>query len=62
MLYFLVGFFSIIIFKILYFYKIIGRENLPKGKCLICANHTGLSDPIFVAIAMGLCTKNHKTT
>ena len=58
MLYFLVGFFSIIIFKILYFYKIIGRENLPEGKCLVCVNHTGLSDPVFVAIAMGLCTKN----
>ena len=57
MLYFLVGLFSIIIFKILYFYKIIGKQNIPEGGCLICCNHSGLSDPIFVAIALGLFTK-----
>lgn len=47
------------IYKVLYFYKITGRENLPDGAFLMCANHTGLSDPIFLALALGLRTKPH---
>lgn len=40
------------IFKILYGYKIIGRENLPKtGAVLICSNHTGYKDCIFMGLA-----------
>ena len=30
-----------------------GRENLPKGPCVICANHSGLADPFWVALLMG---------
>jgi 1-acyl-sn-glycerol-3-phosphate acyltransferase len=30
-----------------------GRENVPEGAALICANHTSLKDPILVAFAMG---------
>lgn len=58
MLYTIVGALAIFFFKILYFYKIVDRQNMPEGKCLICSNHSGLSDPVFVAIATGLCSKN----
>ncbi len=44
------------IYKFLYFYKIIGRENIPEGAFLLCANHTGLSDPIFLSFPLGLRT------
>lgn len=29
-----------------------GRENLPEGACIICANHAGFADPIWVFLAM----------
>ncbi len=29
-----------------------GRENLPKGACVVCANHAGLADPIWIFLAM----------
>ena len=32
----------------------IGRENVPQGAVLLCPNHTGLSDPLFVVFALGL--------
>jgi 1-acyl-sn-glycerol-3-phosphate acyltransferase len=48
-----------VLFKLLYFYKIIGRENIPPGGFLACANHTGLSDPIFVGIALDTKVKLH---
>lgn len=31
-----------------------GRENIPEGGALICANHTAYSDPVFVVVAMGI--------
>lgn len=34
--------------------KAIGRENLPEGGALICANHTKASDPFFIVFAFGL--------
>lgn len=37
--------------------KAIGRENIPEGAALLCPNHTGLSDPLFVTFAMGLKIK-----
>ena len=30
-----------------------GRENLPKGPCVICGNHSGFADPIWVFLCMG---------
>ena len=30
-----------------------GRENLPDGPCVICANHAGFADPIWVFLLMG---------
>jgi len=31
--------------------KAIGREHIPEGGALICANHTALSDPLFAVFA-----------
>ena len=30
-----------------------GRENIPEGPVLICANHSGYSDPFFIIYAVG---------
>lgn len=40
-------------FFIFHPYKIIGRENRPAGPGIVCANHTRLVDPVFVAFAFG---------
>lgn len=34
--------------------RAIGRENLPEGGALVCANHTKASDPFFIVFAFGL--------
>ena len=33
--------------------KHVGRDNVPKGACLLCGNHTGYSDPLFILFALG---------
>ncbi len=33
--------------------RVIGRENLPEGGALLCANHTRNSDPVYVVFALG---------
>ncbi|WP_099205999.1 lysophospholipid acyltransferase family protein [Scatolibacter rhodanostii] len=39
------------IFKILYRYKIVGKENIPQtGKLLMCSNHTSNADPLFLGL------------
>ena len=40
-------------FHIYFGYKVIGRENIPEGGCVVCPNHVQLSDPPFAAIALG---------
>ena len=37
--------------------KFIGRENVPEGGAMLCANHTSFLDPIFLAFALGI--KHH---
>jgi len=33
--------------------KVVGRENVPKdGRLMICANHSGMTDPIWIVFAM----------
>lgn len=32
--------------------RAIGRANIPEGAALVCANHTCLSDPLFLAFAL----------
>ena len=60
-------------------FRVSGRENIPQdGNVLICANHSGLADPVwlvfalrlwyFIVIALGLVavaaylTKTYKTS
>ena len=40
-------------FHIYFGYKVIGRENIPAGGCVVCPNHVQLSDPPFAAVALG---------
>lgn len=37
------------------FYRLhyVGRENLPEGACVLCANHTANIDAVFLALASG---------
>lgn len=36
-------------------FRVIGRENVPKeGRLLICPNHSGVADPIWIIFALGL--------
>lgn len=36
-------------------FRVVGRENVPKdGRLLICANHSGLADPIWIIFSLGL--------
>lgn len=41
------------VFRIFYRVRVTGRENIPEGASVICGNHTALTDPFFIAIAMG---------
>jgi 1-acyl-sn-glycerol-3-phosphate acyltransferase len=40
------------IYRVLYRFKVTGRDNIPGGGVLICANHSSLSDPIIIALAL----------
>lgn len=36
-------------------YKVIGRKNVPKGcKLMICSNHSGMADPLWVIMSLRL--------
>ena len=37
--------------------RAVGRENIPEGAAVLCANHTALTDPLFVCFA---CTLRFK--
>lgn len=39
------------VFRLFYRVRISGRENIPEGGCVVCANHTSMLDPFCVAIA-----------
>ena len=39
-------------FHIYFGYRIIGRENIPEGGCVVCPNHIQLSAPPFAAVAL----------
>jgi len=41
-------------FKLLYRIKVTGKENIPEGSAVMCANHSSLMDPIFLCIACGI--------
>ena len=33
--------------------RLFGRENIPEGPLVVCANHSSLLDPVLIAIAFG---------
>ena len=33
--------------------RLFGRENIPEGPLVVCANHTSLADPVLVGVAFG---------
>ncbi|MDR0381632.1 MAG: 1-acyl-sn-glycerol-3-phosphate acyltransferase [Oscillospiraceae bacterium] len=45
------------LFRLLFRVRIVGRDNIPPGAAVVCANHAASSDPIFVA--MGLSIRQH---
>ena len=48
----------IAIFRVMHLVKIVGRENVPTDRgYMICANHSSLSDPIYVVTAVGIRPK-----
>lgn len=45
------------IFMLLYRIKVTGRENIPEGAAMLCANHTSMLDPVLIAVGI---TPKHK--
>lgn len=41
-----------IAFRLFYRVNIYGRENIPDGPCLVCSNHSQLTDPFFLLVAV----------
>ena len=42
-----------VLFKVLFLYKVIGKDNVPQdGNLLVCANHSTMADPIFLGSAI----------
>ena len=36
-------------------FRVVGRENVPKeGKLVVCSNHSGMADPFWVCLSLGL--------
>ena len=43
-----------VLFSMLFFYKVKGRENVPDGAAMVCPNHSSYFDPILVSLALGI--------
>ena len=46
-----------VLLGVIYGFGVKGRENIPEGAVMICANHSSIYDPIFIAFAFGI--ENH---
>lgn len=33
-------------------YRVTGQEHLPAGRCVLCANHSGMADPIWILLSL----------
>ena len=33
-------------------YRLTGRERIPEGPCMLCANHSGFADPIWIFLLL----------
>ena len=44
------------LFRICFFFyhpsKMIGREHIPEGPCMLCGNHSGFADPLWVFLLL----------
>jgi 1-acyl-sn-glycerol-3-phosphate acyltransferase len=47
------------LFGIFFWIRVVGRENIPAGAAMVCANHSSLLDPVLVALAMGIDNQTH---
>ena len=45
-------FLAVLTLGIVYPYKVLGRENVPDGAAVVCANHSSWKDPILLAFAI----------
>lgn len=43
-----------VVYRIYYRLEIIGRENVPRGGCVVCANHSSYADPPLLSLAVGV--------
>ena len=46
-------------FGLFFWFDVKGKENIPEGGAMICANHSSMMDPIFVAFAFGIDCFTH---
>ncbi len=44
---------------LLYPQRSIGRENIPEGAAILCANHSSATDPVLLSFALGVRTFVH---
>ena len=40
--------------QLLYPHRVVGRENVPDGPCIICAPHSNALDPILISVSLGI--------
>ena len=33
-------------------FRVVGRDRLPAGSCIFCANHSGKADPVWILLAL----------
>lgn len=47
------------VFRVIFRPHIYGRENIPDGAAVVCANHTASTDPIFLAMGLTIHHQIH---
>jgi 1-acyl-sn-glycerol-3-phosphate acyltransferase len=57
MLYKIACFLLMGVFRVIFRPRFSGRENIPEGAAVVCANHTASTDPVFLALGM---TRRHQ--
>ncbi len=40
-------------------FRVRGRENIPQGGALLCSNHSGMADPLWIIFALGFSRRTH---
>ena len=47
------------VFAVVYPMHVIGKENIPNGAGMVCANHSSNADPFLIALAFGIDNQMH---